>query len=255
MGVITRDKANLLHTSIPNHQVTEGCASKDIVKELLTMCDIMYDDPNSIPWDDNLAGVMRPPAKQLAVDIENPLFKQFKGIILNAAGNYIDNYLHTLQEIGQGPTNDSQTGEYAGDLNYKISLMTCWTVHQYENDYNPVHNHTIPGMESGISGFIHLRVPEGCYEIENSDAPDGLTMFSWGINPKNFVNEFRFSPLASIIPTVGVFYMFPMWLNHQVYPFKGPGQRLSISWNLGVEWGDGLELIYPPAMFKRLQIE
>ena len=124
MGVITVDKDNLLHTSIPNHQVTEGRVSEDIVKDLLKMCDNMYEDPNSEPWDANLAGVMRPPAKQLLIDIENPLFNNFKGIILNAAGNYIDNYLRTLQEIGQGPTNDSQTGEYEGDLNYKISLTT-----------------------------------------------------------------------------------------------------------------------------------
>ena len=46
-----------------------------------------------------------------------------------------------------------------------------------------------------------------------------------------------FPKLEALHPEPGVVYLFPSWLQHVVYPFKGPGTRLSIATNLNV-WGE-----------------
>ena len=42
-------------------------------------------------------------------------------------------------------------------------------------------------------------------------------------------------PQSSIFqPQVGKLYMFPSWLQHMVYPFKGDGERRTVAANLNV---------------------
>ena len=38
----------------------------------------------------------------------------------------------------------------------------------------------------------------------------------------------------SIKPQVGNLFLFPSSLNHQVYPFRGKGERRSVSFNVDV---------------------
>ena len=40
----------------------------------------------------------------------------------------------------------------------------------------------------------------------------------------------------AIKPHVGQLFVFPNWLLHQVYPFRGKGIRRSISFNVSVEF-------------------
>jgi hypothetical protein len=47
----------------------------------------------------------------------------------------------------------------------------------------------------------------------------------------------------NIPPEVGWMYLFPSTLNHQVYPFKGKGERRGISFNIDVISKEQLELI------------
>jgi len=37
--------------------------------------------------------------------------------------------------------------------------------------------------------------------------------------------------MLSLTPEVGDYYVFPAWLNHEVCPFRGEGERRSLSWN------------------------
>jgi hypothetical protein len=36
----------------------------------------------------------------------------------------------------------------------------------------------------------------------------------------------------AVRPEVGLMVMFPIWMNHCVYPFKGEGERRSVASNL-----------------------
>ena len=44
-------------------------------------------------------------------------------------------------------------------------------------------------------------------------------------------DPFQTTSLYNIIPEVGWVYLFPSTLNHQVYPFKGEGERRGIAFN------------------------
>jgi len=47
-------------------------------------------------------------------------------------------------------------------------------------------------------------------------------------------DSFSTTTALNIIPEAGRLYLFPSSLNHQVYPFKGEGERRGISFNIDV---------------------
>lgn len=67
---------------------------------------------------------------------------------------------------------------------------------------------------------------------------DGVTQLVWGDvgNRDNVI--FKFPQTEIIIPKEGRFFIFPLWLNHVVYPFRGEGERRSLSYNINVIWDD-----------------
>ena len=40
---------------------------------------------------------------------------------------------------------------------------------------------------------------------------------------------------VKITPKVGDFYLFPHYMMHNVYPFKGKGERRSMSFNVSID--------------------
>jgi hypothetical protein len=48
------------------------------------------------------------------------------------------------------------------------------------------------------------------------------------------VERLRPPQSTSLQPQVGKMYMFPSWLQHMVYPFKGDGERRTVAANLNV---------------------
>ena len=40
---------------------------------------------------------------------------------------------------------------------------------------------------------------------------------------------------VKITPKVGDFYLFPHYMMHNVYPFKGNGERRSMSFNVSID--------------------
>jgi hypothetical protein len=61
---------------------------------------------------------------------------------------------------------------------------------------------------------------------------DGYIAFQYGRN--ELMNTERLRPPQSfaIKPEVGKLLVFPSWLQHMVYPFKGKGERRTIASNL-----------------------
>ena len=107
----------------------------------------------------------------------------------------------------------------------KFEVTNTWVVRQFKNEYNPVHWHS-----GHISGAGFLKVPKVLgdtvqqkkskqYRGGNLQLIHGARMFTC---PSTY----------NIVPEVGDFYLFPNYLMHTVFPFKGTDEeRRSISFN------------------------
>ena len=129
-------------------------------------------------------------------------------------------------------------------MDSEISMETMWSVHSYEGDYNPVHDH---GTRTpiGLSCILYLKVPPQIEKLGNpseefeglnnsSGAVDGFTYLSWGINGMRDINMLRPITEEYIKPSVGTMLLFPSWLRHGVMPFFGEGERRTFSANMNV---------------------
>ena len=109
----------------------------------------------------------------------------------------------------------------------KHTFENIWVVRQFENEYNPTHYHS-----GHISGVGYLKVPESFGESSQKNKlqnPNGKLEFIHG--SKMFLSESN----VKITPKIGDFYLFPHYMMHNVYPFKGSGERRSISFNVSFD--------------------
>jgi hypothetical protein len=210
--------------------VGKGKIPDDMLDNLNMMCDDMLVDPCTPSYADRLVGEIHE-GSQLEVDIKDKRFKKFKKLLKDASHLYIN---HFYDSIGKTP------------IPYHLEVNDVWTVHQYSGDYNPLHDH---GSEhfSAFAGFIHTKVPDQIKKIKLDSqrdiygargAMDGITSLVWGDVGNRDSVIFKFPQTEFIIPEEGVFYIFPLWLNHVVYPFRGEGERRTISYNINVIWDD-----------------
>ena len=150
--------------------------------------------------------------------------KQFSSVLLKLASEYMR---HTV-----------------GDIKCDADIQSMWTIHSYEGDYNPVHDH---GTKTpiGISCILYLKVPPQIEALGNpseefeglnnsSGAIDGFTYLVWGTNGVRDINILRPITEEYIKPEVGTLIMFPAWLRHGVMPFFGEGERRTFSANINI---------------------
>ena len=131
-------------------------------------------------------------------------------------------------------------------LTGKREVLTdeLWSVHSYERDYNPMHDHGTKTI-MGVSCTTWTKVPQQILDLPTAGSPeyslynasgnaDGCLAFSYGRN--SLIDIERLAPPQSFIikPEVGKFLMFPSWLSHMVYPFEGEGERRTVAANLNV---------------------
>ena len=128
------------------------------------------------------------------------------------------------------------------DCSTKVDGM--WTVHSYEGDYNPLHDHGTKS-QMGVSCIFYMKVPEQIQKLGNPDeefaglnhssgAVDGFTYLTWGTNGHRDVNMLRPVTEEYIQPIEGMLIMFPSWLRHSVNPFFGEGERRTFSANISI---------------------
>lgn len=124
-------------------------------------------------------------------------------------------------------SNYTETDELK-DKKLEIRVKEGWVNDMVAGDFNPVHYH----QGCLYSCVLFLRLPDD-YEAEfNADKDrqntvgclqfiDGRTM----VGGRN---------LLVVKPVVGDFYLWPSWMLHCVYPFRGTGIRRSLSANLAL---------------------
>ena len=166
--------------------------------------------------------------EQLLMDHKDPMLKEYYEFITAMGVTYLDAYAKVA--------GTQHTGR-------RIDIDELWSVHSYEGDYNPVHDHGTKTI-MGISTTTWTKVPEQIgkqgepevsdnYTLYNdSGACDGFLAFTYGRNEIMNTERLRPPQSVSIRPEVGRQLMFPSWLQHMVYPFFGEGERRTVAANL-----------------------
>ena len=123
-------------------------------------------------------------------------------------------------------------------MDVKTQMQSIWSVSQYENEYNPQHNHS----HCQISAVLYLKIPAmRPRNIPNKPREkDGQIEFTFCTNESIFTTG---SFVARPKPCMCL--LFPNSLYHQVYPFQGSGERRSIAFNMafkGFSKSSGIQL-------------
>ena len=136
-------------------------------------------------------------------------------------------------------------GSTGNPINHRrVEVDELWSVHSYEGDYNPIHDHGTKTI-MGLSCTSWTKVPQQILDQPTAGSPeynlynasgdaDGCLAFQYGINSVIDVERLRPPQSFVIKPEIGKFLMFPSWLQHMVYPFEGEGERRTVAANFNV---------------------
>jgi hypothetical protein len=111
----------------------------------------------------------------------------------------------------------------------KFNVISTWVVRQFKNEFNPTHWHG-----GHISGAGFLKVPKN---LGNFVQDKGDKQYKGGtLNLLHGTRQFLSQSIFQIKPQVGHFFLFPNYMMHTVYPFKGTDEeRRSISFNAFID--------------------
>lgn len=162
--------------------------------------------------------------EQLVMDYEDVKLIPFTRIVESLAAAYLRHFV----EQTKSPLRAK-----------RISMDKLWSVHSFEGDYNPIHDHTT-AAPMGISFTTWTMVPEQIMQssdervdlYDSSGAIDGYINFIYGLNQVSDPERLRPSQSRYIMPEPGKLLLFPSWMQHTVYPFFGQGERRTVAGNL-----------------------
>lgn len=101
-------------------------------------------------------------------------------------------------------------------------LVSAWTIRQRQGDYQALHAH-----EAHISGNIYIDVPDLDEDSKPSDACLEFKLpIIKNLGAFNFVDSWRFKPQPMKM------IIFPSYVSHTVYPWKGQGDRTILAWDV-----------------------
>jgi len=206
---------------------------KPLVIKLVKAVYDLKEDP-SMDYSHQLAGVIEegnqvtlPHTYVTGISSWDDIAIEFQNFIIRETEIYMDSSLRAHQV-------DPRV--YFPDGQIKLELMDIWATIQRPGDYNPIHTHD--GLLAGtafikVPKFISAEVIETTTDDTGKIDTHGSLNFVYGNSwdPK----KFNLNGSYRIAPSVGKAYIFPCWLNHVVYPFKGENisdnDRISIAWN------------------------
>ena len=217
-----------LHT-LPSVFLLEAWMPDGMVTGLNAYLDELMQEQDRVSHAGTLVGQIGH-GQQLAMDHTDERLADFCQMSAILAIDYLKQFNNIT---GNQATSDRQ-----------IDIDELWSVHSYERDYNPIHDHGTKTI-TGISTTSWTKVPEQIlnqptagspeYSLYNSSGnADGCLAFNYGINSLIDVERLRPPQSFVIKPEVGKFLMFPSWLQHMVYPFEGDGERRTVAANLNV---------------------
>ena len=194
----------------------------DVTNALIKMTDKIIDDKKSESHGQSLAGVIDKELKIYKSDMDEFGVDQ---MLESCVRSYV---VHCAK----------MHNYFKENWIYESFINSAWVVSQYENEYNPLHNHT--GCD--ISGVIYLKMPDtkGRRNIESKkgkDDNDGdITFVHSAMGQRN--HDILEKGIFTITPQAGQMVLFPSYLLHTVYPFIGKEERRCIAFNAVYRIGD-----------------
>ena len=165
--------------------------------------------------------------EQLKIDSDDPLIRPFTQVVANMSQSYLNQFCKTIG---------------VDTLKRLPNVHSLWSVHSYERDYNPIHDHGTDTV-MGLSFSTWTKIPAQITDqpeynsrdlIDSSGIADGFLQFHFGQTSSRGVEELR-PPFSRMVkPVVGKIVMFPSWCQHCVYPFEGAGERRTVAGNLNM---------------------
>jgi len=213
-----------IHT-MPAVYVLQTQMPQDMIDDVNDYMDEYRKDKNKESLAKTLVGQIDK-GEQLLLDHNDKRMVEYNNFICNLGAEYINHFAASGNSI-KG--------------NKQVQIDETWSVHSYDGDYNPIHDHGTKTL-MGISTTAWTKVPpqignvnaqSPTYSLYNeSGHSDGCIAFQYG--QVSVIDGERLKPAQSFVmtPEVGKLLIFPSWLQHMVYPFKGEGERRTIASNL-----------------------
>ena len=200
--------------------------SKELIDGLVTETDEILADDEYIDYAPNLAGKIY---DGIQVKIKEDSYSKASISILvesiqAISHSFVERYFSKIE-------NDKLVGL---PPSFRCEINDMWIVSQEAHDYNPPHEHMMK-CNLGLSGVVYLKIPE---QIDG-ESVDGCFYFSWGPDVNFDLLRFRYPDHKTVTPKPGMFLIFPKNTTHEVFPFRGPGERRCIAFNVNVFPSDG----------------
>lgn len=148
--------------------------------------------------------------------LDSPL-EDLKQAILGLSNGYTTRFTERINH------NQSKRVEFS----YRHELNDLWIVNQKAHDYNPPHSHRTNAI-AGLSGVVYLKVPP---QIDGK-SPDGCFQFTYGPMVQHDYMRFHFAERRLVLPKPGLIILFPKTMCHEVFPYRGDGERRCIAFNV-----------------------
>ena len=220
---------NLKMHELPQVILMEAQLPMPMVDDLNTYLDDLMVAEDREDHSKNLVGQIQS-GQQLTMNAEDEKVIRFTQTINQLGMEYIKHFVRRIGSSKLFPDN------------MQVGVDEMWSVHSYEGDYNPIHDHSVPSL-TGLAATTWTKVPEqitkqkspndGEYNLFGASGnSDGFLAFNYG-KTSSLDNPMLKPPTTCTIqPEVGKLFIFPIWLQHMVYPFKGEGERRTIAANL-----------------------
>jgi len=222
-------KVNLKMHTLPAFWLMEVELPAFMISDLNHYLDNLLEKEDRIDHSSDLVGQIHT-GQQLTMDSKDDRVKKFSYLVCQLGHKYIS---HFKQVTGTNKL-------YPEAMS--VSVDSMWSVHSYAGDYNPLHDHGCDTL-TGVAATTWTKIPEQIakqpdpneagYTLFNSSGnSDGYIMFNYGNSSSMDASILKPPMSVTLKPKVGRLYIFPIWLQHTVYPFKGEGERRTIALNM-----------------------
>jgi len=113
----------------------------------------------------------------------------------------------------------------------KPVITSIWTIRQWEGQYQEMHSH--PG--GNISGNMYIDVPD--FDVDGNPS-DGQVLFRLPVSKD--ITKFVMNDTWKYTAKSGTVIVFPSYLPHTVYPWKGTGYRTVMAFDAVIRPKDEL---------------
>jgi hypothetical protein len=213
--------------ALPSVFMLETRMPEKMVDDLNDYLDELLEDEDRRSLAHTLVGQIHR-GEQLNMEPEDERLQEYSKFVTHLGAEYINNFMN-------------QTGTSL-PKNKQVAIDEIWSVHSYEGDYNPIHDHGTKTI-MGLSTTCWTKVPQQILDQPTAGSPlyskynssgscDGYLAFNYGRNEIMNVERLRPPQSSEMQPEVGKLLLFPSWLQHMVYPFFGDGERRTVASNL-----------------------